>query len=314
MTRLLKEAGFLFKRTNIMYYNERTIVYYNGAFLKATEAKGNLFDQSLHYGYAVFEGIRAYETENGTRIFKAKEHYDRLQFSCEAVGIPYPYSNEELIQITYELLKQNNLANAYIRPLVTCTPNMSLTKGKNSNLLIAVWEWGAYLGNQLLRVKTSSYRRITPASFKVEAKVSGHYVNSILATQEAKDLGYDEALLLDVNGYAAEGPGANLFIEKDGVLYTPQKGSILPGITRATVLELCEALGIDVIQKQILPQEVYAADSAFYCGTAAEVIGIESLDDNPFPKPWKESLGALIQKAYKNLVLEKEFVPAEQLA
>lgn len=292
-----------------MYYNENTIVYFNGAYVKATEAKANIYDQSLHYGYAVFEGIRAYDTKNGVRIFKAKEHYDRMQFSCESVGIPYPYSNEELIEISYEVLRRNNLKDAYLRPLVTCTPNMSLTKGKEAQLFIAAWEWGAYLGEKLLRVRTSSFRRITPASFKVAAKVSGHYVNSILATQEAKDLGFDEALMLDVEGYVAEGPGANIFMEQDGILYTPQLGSILPGITRATVLEICGQLEIEVVEKKILPEELHGADSAFYCGTAAEVIGIESLDNIPFKKSWKDSLGVIIQKEYKNLVLEKETAP-----
>jgi branched-chain amino acid aminotransferase len=290
-----------------MYYNDNTIVYLNGTFVKATEAKASVYDQSLHYGYGVFEGIRAYETENGVRIFKAREHFDRMQFSCEAVGIPYPFNNEELIAISYEVLTRNNLQNAYLRPLVTCTPNMSLTKGKASQLLIAAWEWGAYLGDKLLHLKISSYRRISPASFVVAAKVSGHYVNSIMATQEAKDLGFDEALLLDVDGFVAEGPGANIFIQKDGVLHTPQLGSILPGITRATVLEICEQVGIDVIQRQIRPEEVKGADSAFFCGTAAEIIGIGSLDKIPFKLEWKDSLGAVIQKAYKNLVLEKEY-------
>ncbi len=297
-----------------MYYNENTIVYYNGEFVKATEARGNVYDQSLHYGYGVFEGIRSYATENGVKIFKAKEHFDRMQFSCEAVGIPYPYNNEELIALSYEVLQRNNLTNAYLRPLVTCSPNMSLTKGHQAQLLIAAWDWGAYLGEKLLRLKTSSYRRINPASFKVTAKVTGHYVNSILATQEAKDLGFDEALLLDMDGFVAEGPGANFFVERNGVLYTPQLGSILAGITRATVIEICGELGITVIEKQITPQEVLGADSAFYCGTAAEVVGIDSLDNIPFQKSWKDSLGARIQKAYKALVLEKNFLPAETVA
>lgn len=290
-----------------MYYNEDTIVYLDGEFIKAAEAKGSLYDQSLHYGYAVFEGIRSYHTHNGTRIFKAKEHYDRLEFSAKSVFIPYPYQNQELIEISYEVLRRNNLSDAYLRPLLTCPPNMQLSKGKGSQLLIAAWEWGAYLGETLLRLKTSLVRRITPACFKVEAKVSGHYVNSILATQEAKDAGYDEALMLDVDGFVAEGPGANIFFEKDGVLHTPQLGSILPGITRATVLELCGELGIEVTERKIKPEEILSADSAFMCGTAAEVIGVQSLDDVAFTKPWNESLGAIIQKAYKNLVLEKEY-------
>lgn len=291
-----------------MYYNENTIVYFNGDFVKATEAKFSAYDQSLHYGYAVFEGIRSYATTNGVRIFKAKEHFERMQFSCEAVHIPYPYNNDDLTNISYEVLKKNDFKDAYIRPVISCPPNMSLTKAKGSQLFIAAWDWGAYLGDKLLQLKTSSYRRITPASFKVAAKVSGHYINSIMATQEAKDLGFDEALMLDVNGFVAEGPGANIFIEKNEVLYTPQLGSILPGITRATVLEICNTLGITVVEKQIELNEVYNADSAFFCGTAAEVVGIESLDKNIFPKPWNKTLGAIIQKAYKNIVLEKEFI------
>jgi len=297
-----------------MYYNENTIIFYNGEFIKATEARGNLYDQSLHYGYGVFEGIRSYDTINGVRIFKAKEHFERMEFSARSIGIPYPYNNEELIDISYEVLRRNNLKDAYLRPLLTCLPNMSLTKAKGARLLIAAWEWGAYLGEKLVRVKTSSYRRITPASFKVNAKVSGHYVNSILATQEAKDLGFDEALLLDMDGFVAEGSGANFFIEQDGILYTPQLGSILPGITRATVLELCHELGIDVVEKKILPKDVHGADSAFFCGTAAEVIGIESLDEVPFKKQWNDSLGSIIQCAYKKLVLEKEYRTSETAA
>jgi branched-chain amino acid aminotransferase len=291
----------------MMYYSDNTVVFFNGAFQKASEARGNLYDQTLHYGYGVFEGIRAYGTEKGVRIFKAKQHYDRMKASCEAIGIPYTFDNNELVSISYELLRRNNLTDAYIRPLVTCTPNMSLTRGKEAQLFMAAWEWGAYLGEKLLTLKTSSYRRISPASFRVEAKVCGHYINSIMATQEAKDAGYDEALLLDAEGYVAEGPGANIFVEKDGVLYTPQRGSILPGITRATVLEICRNLGIEVVEKKLVREELGGADSAFYCGTAAEVIGIASIDDEKFRMPWNESLGALIQKAYKALVVEKEY-------
>jgi len=297
-----------------MYYNEHTIIYHNGEFVKAIDAKANVYDTSLHYGYAVFEGIRSYNTRNGVKIFKAKEHFERMEFSAKAVGIPYPYKNHELVEISYEVLRRNKMLDAYLRPIVTCPPNMSLTGATSSQLTIAAWEWGALLGEKLVRLKTSSYRRITPASFVVEAKVSGHYVNSILATKEAKDLGYDEALLLDINGFIAEGPGANFFYEKNDVLFTPQRGSILPGITRATVIEICKSLDIAVIEKQIIPEEVYNADSAFYCGTAAEVIGIDSVDDNKFPKNWTETLGAVVQETYKNLVLEKQLKPAEQVA
>ena len=290
-----------------MYYNEDTIVYYKGKFIKATDARANVYDQSLHYGYAVFEGIRSYNTENGVKIFKAEEHYNRMAFSCNAVRIPYSFNNQELIDITYEVLKRNNLTDAYIRPLVTCVPNMTLTKGKASELFIAAWEWGAYLGDKMLSVSISSYRRPNPDGFAIEAKVSGHYVNSILASQQAKDEGFDEALLLDVNGFVAEGPGANFFFENNDVIYTSSKGNILPGITRATVIEICKEQGITIVEKQILPEEVFGADAAFFCGTAAEVVGISTLNNIPFKKQWPETISATIQQAYRNKVLNKDY-------
>jgi branched-chain amino acid aminotransferase len=290
-----------------MYYGESTVVYFNGAFMKAADAKIDLYGQSLHYGYAVFEGIRSYHTENGTRIFKAKEHYDRLCYSAEVMGIPFNTSTEELINLTYEVLQRNGFSDAYIRPVILCSPNMSLSKGKESHLAITAWEWtNGYLSNQM-RIMTSSYRRPNPSGFKINAKVSGHYVNSILACQEAKDSGFDEALLLDIDGNVAEGPGANVFFEKEGVLYTPAIGNILPGITRATVLELCEALDIPVVEKKFKPEEMRGADSAFYCGTAAEVVALESMDNITFTQSWENSLGSVLQKAYKAAVLERAY-------
>lgn len=290
-----------------MYYGESTVLYFNGEFLNAKDAKIDLYSQSLHYGYAVFEGIRSYKTENGTKIFKAKEHYDRLRYSAEVMGIPFETSTETLTELTYEVLRLNNFSDAYIRPVVLCSPNMSLSKGKESYLAITAWEWtNGYLSNQM-RIMTSSYRRPNPSGFKINAKVSGHYVNSILACQEAKDNGYDEALLLDIEGNVAEGPGANVFFEKDGVLYTPAAGNILPGITRATVLELCQELQIPVQEKKCSPEEMRGADSAFYCGTAAEVVALESMDGVRFTQPWENSYGSLLQQAYKAKVLEKSF-------
>jgi branched-chain amino acid aminotransferase len=290
-----------------MYFDDKTIIYFNKQFVKAAEAKTGLYDQSLHYGYSAFEGIRSYATENGTRIFKAEEHYKRLQFSCNAVGIPFDYTVEQLIDISYSVLTQNNLENAYLRPLVFCPPSMTLQKAKSSFLMIAAWNWEAYLGEQLLRVMTSSYQRPNPKGFKIHAKIGGHYVNSILACQEAKDSGFDEALLLDIYGNVAEGPGANLFMEKDGQLITPPTECILPGITRATVIEIANEFGIAVEEKTFTIDELRQADSAFYCGTAAEVIGWKSIDDVAFPKQWSASLGSVIQKAYKARVLEQEY-------
>lgn len=297
-----------------MYYNEKTIIYFNGEFVKAAEAKTDLYSQSLHYGYAVFEGIRSYPVDGGTKIFKAKEHYDRLRHSAALMKMPFKYSTEEMTSLSYQVLEKNNFTDAYLRPIVLCSPNMSLSKGRESYLAIEAWEWtNGYLANKM-RLMTSSYRRPNPKGFHVEAKVSGHYVNSILACQEAKDAGYDEALLLDSDGFVAEGPGANIFYEKDGTLYTPAKGNILPGITRATVIELCYELNIPVVEKFFTADEMKKADTAFYCGTAAEVVELASLDEVEFPKRWEDSLSGLIQKAYKAKVLEQNFETKEKVA
>lgn len=294
-----------------MYFDDKTILYFDGQFTKAVEATTNLYTQTMHYGYGVFEGIRAYETANGTKIFKAEEHFERLKNSCEQIHIPYKYNNEELIQKTYELLKLNNLTDAYIRPLVFCSPNMGITRPNEVSIMICAWEWGAYLGEKLLNLSISSYCRPHPRSTKVEAKVCGHYVNSILASVEAKDKGFDEALLLDSDGFLAEGSGSNLFFEKDGKLFTPQRGNILPGITRATVIELCKELEIPVQEGLFKPEDLQNADSAFLCGTAAEVIGVSSLDGKDFPIKWENSLGKKLQLTYKNLVLDKPLLQTQ---
>ena len=288
------------------YYDSNTVLYLNGEFIKAAEAKTDLYGQSLHYGYAVFEGIRAYNTHNGTRVFKAKEHYDRLQRSAELMHIPFPFDKDELIKQTYKLLEQNNLKDAYIRPLVYCAPNMSLVPATDVSILICAWDWAAYLGNTLQKVCISSYQRPNPKSTHVEAKASGHYVNSILATAEAKSKGFDEAILLDMNNNIAEASGANVFIEKKGKLYTPSLGCILPGITRATVIQLCKTLDIECIEKNLSTEDLRTADSAFLCGTAAEIAGIASVDEVTFPTAWTDSLGATLQRTYKALVLEKQ--------
>lgn len=297
-----------------MYYNDNTIIYFNGKFVKAAEAKTDLYSQSLHYGYSVFEGIRSYPVGNGTKIFKATEHYDRLRHSAEVMKMPFNYSTKQLTELSYEVLKQNYLRDAYLRPIVLCSANMSLSKGKESYLAIEAWEWtNGYLANKM-RIMTSSYRRPNPSGFHIDAKVSGHYVNSILACQEAKDNGFDEALLLDNNGFVAEGPGANVFYEKDGVLHTPAKGNILPGITRATVIEICNELNIPVKEKFFTAEEMREADSAFYCGTAAEVVELASLDNINFKLNWEDSLGSIIQQAYKCKVLEKIFQLEQRVA
>ena len=223
--------------------------------------------------------------------------------------MPYTYSSLALEEATYELLRLNNLQDAYIRPLVYAPANMSFNLNKESFIAIEVWEMAPFLGDKLLRVMTSGFQRPNPRGFRIEAKATGHYVNSILASQEAKAAGFDEALLTDMNGQVAEGPGANVFFEKDGKLFTPPAGNILPGITRATVKEICLELGIEVEEKLFSVEELKGADAAFFCGTAAEVIGWDSLDESVFPIKWNETVSRRIQLAYGNLVKEKQELP-----
>jgi branched-chain amino acid aminotransferase len=292
------------------YYNLETVLYRDGVFLKAVDATMDLYSQSLHYGYSVFEGIRSYKTVSGsTRIFKAEEHFIRLKNSAEALNLPYTYVANQLIEATYELLERNKIQDAYIRPVVYAPANMSFNRNTESHIFIEVWEMAPFLGEKLLKVMTSSFQRPNPKGFRIQAKAAGHYVNSILASQEAKDKGFDEALLTDMNGHVAEGPGANVFFEKDGKIFTPAPGHILPGITRATVFEICQELGIPVEEVVCEIDYLKTADAAFFCGTAAEVIGWDSLDGQSFAKPWALSLGKKIQDAYKARVVEKSLVP-----
>jgi branched-chain amino acid aminotransferase len=289
----------------MQYYNADTILFLNGEFVKAADAKIDLYGQSLHYGYAVFEGIRAYKTTAGTtKIFKEKEHFDRLKVSATSLNMPYPWKTEDLIEASYKVLEMNQQQDAYIRPLIYAPANMSYALNTESFITIQTWEMMPFLGDKLLRIMGSSFQRPNPKGFLIHAKASGHYVNSLLASQEAKANGYDEALLSDMNGFIAEGPGANIFFEKDGILYTPSLGNILPGITRATVLEICNQENIKVIEKQCTMEELKDADAAFYCGTAAEVIGWESIDEYIFPTKWEDTLSHKIQKIYKQLVIE----------
>ncbi|MEO7960676.1 MAG: branched-chain amino acid transaminase [Ginsengibacter sp.] len=298
-----------------MYYHPETFIYYNGEIVKAVDAKIDLYTQTLHYGYGVFEGIRSYLTADGdTKIFKEVQHFERLKNSALALNMPYKWTADELVTASYKILSLNDLQDAYIRPLVFAPANMSFNLNEESYIVIEAWKMAPFLGEKLLRVMTSSFERPNPKGFKIEAKATGHYVNSILASQEAKAKGYDEALLNDVNGNVAEGPGANIFMENEGRLFTPPAGNILPGITRATVLEICQELEIPVTEKYFTSRELYGVDGAFFCGTAAEVIGMASIDDIDFKKPWSETLGAKIQSAYKNNVTEKKYSAAQILA
>ncbi len=295
-----------------MYFDSNTLAFSDGAFIKAETAGTNLLGQSLHYGYAVFEGIRAYNTPKGPRIFKAAEHYERLHYSAKAIGLPLHYSVEELTSRSYELLERNGLTDAYIRPLVYAgDPFMGLTAPAKSNLYMAAWAWGKLLGTKSLRLMISPYQRPNPKAVPIEAKVSGHYVNSIMASTHARSQGYDEALLLDMNGYVAEGPGANFFYEQAGALYTAPTGSILKGITRATIIELAREAGIPVYEQFYKPEALSAASAAFMTGTAAEVVGVAAVNAWEFPRPFEESIGGFLAKQYKALVTGQQVSKTE---
>ncbi len=290
-----------------MYYSKDTVLFLNGKFIKAVDARIDPYSQTLHYGFGAYEGIRSYKTQNGVKLFKAYEHFERLKKSCSQLGIRMDFDSDELTQVAYQLLEKNNLTDAYLRPLVFCGPNMRLTQTPDVHLMIGAWKWAKYHGEKLLKVCVSSHRRPDPASFKVEAKITGYYVSNIMATSEAKARGYDDALMLDMNGHVAAAPAGNFFMEKEGVLYTAPLGNIFPGITRNVVLNICSALDIPVVEREISPSELESADGAFLCGTAVDIAGIESVDANVFRKEWKESLGAIVQEAYRCQVLERSF-------
>ena len=289
------------------YYHPNTVLFLDGEFVKASDASTDLFGQTLHYGYGVFEGIRSYETVNGVKLFKAHAHYERLKRSCSLIGIPLHYSVEELVQLTYHVLEKNELSNAYVRPLVFCGPNMSLTSPSEVSVMITAWPCDQHPTFKPVRVCISSFQRPNPKAVAMEAKVCGLYVNSILATTEARKRGFDDSLLLDMQGYVAEGPGANFFFEKDGVMYTPPAESILPGITRRTVMEICRELEIPLEEKFFRPEELFEADSAFFCSTMNEIVAIESIERQPMNRPWKDSMSNLIRETYRNIVLDRSY-------
>ena len=283
------------------------LIYLNGAWLEQEMASMNLNSQTVHYGNGVFEGIRSYKGENGPAIFKAKEHFDRLIYSASVMGIEMNHNADQLTKIAYELLEKNNLTDAYIRPLVYTGMDMGLNACSESYVYMMAWKWENYMEEKLQSVMISTYERPNPKSCVVDAKVTGHYTNSILATAEAKRLGFDSAVLLDMYGNVAEGPGANLFVEKEGILYTPPAGNILPGITRDTILELAEEIGFTVKVESFGPEFLEHADMAFFTGTAAEVKGIGYINNRKLPLAWEDSLGYTLSLMYHKLVRNKRY-------
>jgi branched-chain amino acid aminotransferase len=281
-----------------MFYNDETIAFFDGSFKKVADIRMNPYAQAIHYGVAVFEGIRAYDTPNGVKIFKAKEHFERLLYSAKVFQFEPKYTVDDFVALSYQVLEKNNLKNAYLRPIFSFAEDMSLKFSTNAQFMLTAWEWGKYLGKECVDITLSSYQKPNPKSTRMDAKISGNYVNSVFATTEAKQKGFDEGLLTDINGYIAEGPGENIFMEWNGKLYTPPQGSILPGITRRTVMDIAAKEGISVEERLFTMEELITADAAFFTGTAIEVAGINSIDNQKFPKEWKSTIGYHIAQKY----------------
>jgi branched-chain amino acid aminotransferase len=262
-------------------------IWMNGELVEWGDAKVHVLTHALHYGSAVFEGIRAYETEHGTAVFRLGEHLKRLERSAEVYFMKLPFALEELRQATHATIAANELATCYVRPLVFRGYGEMGVNPLNCpvEVMIAVWPWGAYLGEEALqhgvRVKTSSFRRIGPNTIPATAKATGQYLNSQLAKMEAAKSGYDEAILLNEQGFLADGSGENVFVVRDGVLSTPPvTASCLPGITRDTVIRIAAELGLPVLEHDVVRTDLYHADEVFFTGTAAEVTPIRSIDDH----------------------------------
>ena len=255
-------------------------IWMDGKFVKWDDAKIHVLTHTTHYGLGVFEGIRFYKTAEGPAIFRLKEHMHRLYKGAKTAFMKVPFSQEVYTEAVRETVRKNKIEAGYIRPLfIYGYGKMGLDPhGAPVNCSISCWPWGSYLGEEAVKVKISSFIRIHPQSTHADAKICGHYVNSIFASCEAKAAGYQESLLLDYKGNVAEGPGENFYIVKDGKIITPPLGNVLPGITRMSLLQLAKDNGIKVEERLFKPAEVYSADEAFYTGTAAEVTVIQSVD------------------------------------
>ena len=283
-------------------------IWHDGTMVPWREATTHVLTHSLHYGLAVFEGLRAYSTPKGPAIFRLEEHVDRLFASAHIYMMPIPYSKEEIVQACLDVVKTNKLESCYIRPIAFYgSEKMGVSpKGATVHVSVAAWPWGAYLGSEGIekgiRVKTSSFSRHHVNVTMCRAKYSGTYANSILANQEATDHGYDEALLLDVDGFVAEGAGENLFIVKNNTLYEPELTSALMGITRDTVLRLADDAGIAVESKRLTRDDVYTADEAFFTGTAAEVTPIRELDNRKIGVGKRGPVTESLQKKFFEIV------------
>jgi branched-chain amino acid aminotransferase len=267
-------------------------IWMNGEFVRWEDAKVHVLSHGLHYGSGVFEGIRAYETERGTAIFRHRDHLERLAKSAEMYYLHLPYQLDAVQEATHELIRRNDLRSCYIRPIAfRGYGEMGLyAQSAPVEVVVAVWPWGAYLGEESkrtgCRAKVSSWRRISPDSLIPHAKACGQYLNSILAKTETAKAGYDEAILLDSRGFVCEGSGENIFIVREGTIVTPpHTASILDGISRRSVIQIARDLGYTVVERDIARSELYLAEEAFCCGTAAELVPLREIDDHALGEP-----------------------------
>jgi branched-chain amino acid aminotransferase len=287
------------------------VIWYDGKMVNWRDATTHVLTHTLHYGMGVFEGVRAYKTDKGTAIFRLKEHTDRLFRSAHILGMKMPFTKVEMVEAQKAAVRDNHLESAYMRPMAFYGAEAMGISAKtlSTHVIVAAWKWGAYMGQDALdngiRVKTSSFARHHVNITMCKAKANGNYMNSILAHQEAAQDGYDEALLLDVDGFVAEGSGENIFIIRNGKLYTPDLTSALEGITRDTIVQLAAEIGLNVIEKRITRDEVYSADEAFFTGTAAEVTPIRELDRRNIGTGTAGPITKQLQKMYFDAVTGK---------
>ncbi len=284
---------------------DQSKIWFNGKTVPWDEANVHVLTHTLHYGLGAFEGIRAYKCSNGkSAVLKLTEHMQRLYASAHVAGIKIPYEIQTLCDAVMDLLRENGLDEAYIRPIVFIGPGeKGILPGNNViNVAIAVWPWGTYLGDDAItngiRAKISSYTRMHVNSFMTKAKICGNYVNSVMARQEAADLGFDEGILLDSEGYVAEGSGENIFIVRNGILKTPPLTSILEGITRKCVLDIADDEGITVKEQRFTRDELYIADEAFFTGTAAEVTPVREVDGKKIDSGKPGEITKRLQRRY----------------
>jgi len=292
----------------VNFADREGLIWFDGEMVPWRDAKIHVLTHTLHYGMGVFEGVRAYDAVGGTAIFRLQEHTDRLFNSAKIMNMDMPYSKDDINQAQLDAVRLNNLDSAYLRPMAFYgSEGMGLrADGLKTHVIVAAWNWGAYLGKDALengiRIRTSSFTRHHPNIAMCKAKANGNYINSMLALSDALKDGYDEALLLDVDGFVAEGSGENFFMVRDGIIYTPELTSALDGITRATVIQLAQEAGYQVVEKRITRDEVYIADEAFFTGTAAEVTPIRELDRRVIGSGSRGPITEVLQTKYFDVV------------